>query len=148
MADPFTIALGVITIFGAARKVCNGLIILKQAPREIVEVRAALDDLTVVLGKVAIHIKTIGNSERPNDLLQIALDEATRVAEPLQSCLQELAASAGSSLLRKSYDRVSWARKRVILKDYAVRLVNVKVSFIFALQAEQLYANMSTCWNM
>ncbi len=138
MADPFSVCVGVITIFGAAKKVCNGLIILKHAPREIEELRNALDNLTAVLDRVAVIIQTAGKPDSSNELLQLALDEATRVAEPLHSCLRELTSSDETSPLRKGFDRVVWSRKRGVINDYVVRLVNVKVSLIFALQAEQM----------
>ncbi|MCJ1307623.1 hypothetical protein MMC25_001270 [Agyrium rufum] len=124
--DPFSVCLGVLTILGAAKKVCNGLIALKHAPREIEELRSALVNLTALLDRVAVTIQIAGQPESPNELLQLALDEATRVAEPLQSCLRELTSSNESSPLRKGFDRVVWSRKRGAIKDYVVRLVNVK----------------------
>lgn len=138
MTDPFSVCVGVIGIFGAAKSVCNGLIVLKNAPREIEELRNALQSLSAVLERVAVTIQTARRPDRPNELLQLALDEATRVAEPLHSCLGELTSSGESSSLRKGFDRVVWSRKRGSIQDYTVRLVNVKVSLIFALQAEQM----------
>ena len=138
MTDPFSICLGVITIFGAAKKVCDGLIVLKQAPREIQELRNALEDLTTVLDRAALLVQTAGRPVNAKELLQLALSEATRVAEPLHSCLQELTSTHGSSPLRRGLDRVIWSRKRGVVKDYVMRLINVKVSLIFALQAEHV----------
>ena len=138
MTDPFSVCVGVITIFGAAKKVCNGLIVLKHAPREIEELRNALDDLTAVLDRVTVIILTAGKPDSSNELLQLALDEVTRVAEPLHSCLRELTSDDETSSLRKGFDRLVWSRKRGVIKDYVVRLVNVKVSLTFALQAEQM----------
>ncbi|KAI1736485.1 ankyrin repeat-containing domain protein [Xylaria scruposa] len=139
--DPFSVSLGVITIFGAAKTVCNGLVLLKDAPREIEELRDALEHLTAVLNQVAVTAKTSGEPESPNDLLQLALDEASRVAEPLHSFLRELTGSDGTSPLTGSFDRIVWLRKRRVIKDFIMRLVNVKVSFIFALQAEQIFSS-------
>ncbi|KAK2592241.1 hypothetical protein QQS21_010057 [Conoideocrella luteorostrata] len=141
MADPFSLCHGVITIFGAAKDVCNSLIVLKHAPREIEELRSALGDPNAVLDRVVVFIQTVRLPDSPNELLQLALDEATRVAEPLHSCLGELASSDETSPFRRGFDRVVWSRKRGVIKDYVVRLVNVKVGRIFALQAEQIISS-------
>ena len=138
MTDPFSVCLGVITIFGAAKKVCNGLILLKHAPREIEDLQNALENLTAVLDRVAVTIQTAGKPNSPNELLQLALEEAKRVAEPLHSCLRKLTSDDETSPLRKGFDRVIWSRNRGTVKDYITRLVNVKVNLIFALQAEQM----------
>ncbi|KAL2401452.1 hypothetical protein ABEF93_006231 [Exophiala dermatitidis] len=138
MTDPFSVCVGVIGVFGAAKKVCNDLIALKHAPREIEELQGALHHLTAVLDRVAVTIQTAGRPDKSNELLQLALDEATRVAEPLHACGGQLTSGDESTSLRKGFDRVIWSRKRGSINDYTVRLVNVKVSLIFALQAEQI----------
>ncbi|KAJ4525469.1 hypothetical protein HRR80_003693 [Exophiala dermatitidis] len=138
MTDPFSVCVGVIGVFGPAKKVCNGLIVLKHAPREIEELRNALLHLTAVLDRVAVMIQTAGRPDNSHELLQLALDEATRVAEPLHACLGEFTSSDESTSLRKRFDRVIWSRKRGSIKDYTVRLVSVKLSLILALEAEQI----------
>ena len=138
MADPFSICLGVITVLGTARKVCNGLVKLRAAPREIEELRNALQNLTAVLERVVETIQSAAEPDKPNDLLQLALDEATRIADPLYAFLRELTSGIEASAFRKGVERVNWSRKREIIRDYTVRLVNVKVSLMFAMQAEQM----------
>ncbi|KAL2432607.1 hypothetical protein ABEF95_013956 [Exophiala dermatitidis] len=141
MTDPFSVCVRVTGVFGAAKKVCNGLIVLKHAPREIEELRNALHHLTAVLDRVAVTIQTAWRTDNSNKPLQLALDEATCVAEPLHACLGEIALSDESTSLRKGFDQVIWSRKRGSIKDYTVRFVSVRVSLSFALQAEQIFSS-------
>ena len=138
--DPFSICLGVITSVGAARKVCHGLTALQHAPREIEELRNALDDVAIVLDRVAFATQTAETRSIQDDtssLIKHAIHSARRVSEELRDYLQDLTSDSEASPFRKGFERVAWLRRRTLIKGYAVRLVNVKLSLLFALQAEQ-----------
>ena len=138
--EPFSICLGVISTLGAARKICSGLTALKNAPREIEELRNTLDNVTIVLDRVAVYIQAEGPKhiqENTTSLLKHAVHDATRLSEELQDYLQDLIRDNEASPFRKGFERVAWLRRRTSIKGYVVRLVNIKLSLLFALQDEQ-----------
>lgn len=148
MADPLSVCLGVITLLGAARKICHGLSGLQHAPREIEELRNAADDVTAVLDRVVLAIKTKranGQQHFCTPLFQPTLDATTNVTKQLEACLKDIKNDETTSALRKGLDRITWLRRRALVKDYAVRLVNAKASLLCVLQAEQLYVFSSLC---
>ena len=140
--EPFGICLGVISTLGAVKKVCQGLTALQHAPREIRELRDALEDVAMVLDRVALATQATGTSAiqlNSNSLLEHAIRGATRLSEELRDHLQDLTSDHEISPFRKGFERVVWLRKRTLIKDYVVRLANLKLSLLFALQAEQRY---------